>query len=145
MGLPPAGHQSQRTPSPGPLKLAIGSHSSSAHKVGDGKENSAGNSGVPTPIEHSVNTQTNERIELEHPMDPIPMNMEIEFSDPVVDPRVMALRTAATKLYAKYLVTYAPNEVNISAGLRRNFDMHDASHWNLDCLALVHVFDEVTD
>merc|ERR1719203_426687 len=129
-------HQPQNTPS---LGHQLGSHSNSAIKVnGDG--NSAGNSGVPTPIEGSVNTDNTQgsvNIDVEHPMDPMPLHEDVEVSQHIVDPRVEALRTAASKLYRKYLRTYAPNEINISAGMRREFDVKDHYSWNLDFLDLV--------
>lgn len=97
---------------------------------------------APTPAEGSVGThdRTHTNDVIDHPM-----NLEIEFSENLVDPRIMTLRTAAAKLHVKYLMICAEFEINISAGLRRSFYELEAKQWDLDCLELVHLFDEVTE
>jgi len=132
-------HQPQSTPSP--LKLASASQSSSHHAA-------AGlHDGVPTPIEGSVGTATNDDVlhpvQTESELDPA-VNLEIEFSE-MIDPRVQALRTSARKLHEKYIAICSEFEINISAGYRRMFYEYDSKQWDLDCLGLVHLFDDVTE
>merc|ERR1719295_767555 len=119
-----------------PSRLGLKWQLSSSHGANHGVHGPGPHPRESTP-EGSVGTHTNE-----HP--PNDLCIDLEYGE-MVDPRVMALRTAAAKLHHKYIMICAEFEVNISAASRRGFYELDAKHWDLDAKELVHLFDDVTE